>query len=71
MMNYLGPHPIRLHKKDNSHPEFSGSYLAALVLFGISHPAASLKVPYHGTLSLTEAEFLREIASQTIQQAGK
>lgn len=71
MLNYLSPHPVRLHKKDNSHPEFNGSYLAALVLFGTIHPTASLNVRYHGTLSPTEAKSLQDLASQTIRQVRK
>jgi hypothetical protein len=71
MVNYVGPNPIRLHKKDNSHPEFNGSYLAALVLFGTIHPTASLNVPYQGTLSPTEAKSLQDLASKTTRQSRK
>ncbi len=71
LLNYQGPHPLRLHKKDNSHPEFNGSYLAALVLFAKIHPTASLSVPFHGTLSATEAKYIQDIASQSIRQSGK
>lgn len=71
MLNYLDSHPLRLHKKDNSHPEFNGSYLAALVLFGTIHPIAGLNVPFHGALNESDAKTLQNLASQAIRQAQK
>ena len=43
-LNYAAPKPVRLHQKDNSHPEFVGTYLNALIFFGkiydVKSPAA-------------------------------
>jgi hypothetical protein len=33
-LNYASPKPVRLHQKDNSHPEYVGTYLNALIFFG-------------------------------------
>ena len=33
-LNYASSSPARLHQKDNSHPEFVGTYLNALIFFG-------------------------------------
>ena len=71
LTNYLSPQPIRLHKKDNSHPEFSGSYLAALVLYATIQPTTGLSVPFHGGLSETEAKSLQDLTSQTVRQVRK
>ncbi len=42
-LNYATSPAVRLHAPDNSHPNFAGTYLAALVIFGRIHavPAPS------------------------------
>lgn len=66
--NYQDAKAIRLHSKDNSHPAFSGSYLAALVIYATIHTGAKLNVPFHGNLPEAEAALLQNTALQT---AGK
>ena len=70
-LNYHSPQVIRLHKKDNSHPEFNGSYLAALVLYATLNPKASLQAPYHGQLSKSDAAYLQEIAHRVTHPVVK
>jgi hypothetical protein len=67
-LNYKNPNALRLHRKDNSHPEFNGSYLAALVLYATVYHPESLSVPYHGNLFVTEASYLQEIATEAMKQ---
>ena len=67
-LNYKNPHALRLHRQDNSHPEFNGSYLAALVFYATIYHPGSLNVPYHGSLSVAEAGYLQKIASEAIKQ---
>ncbi|MEI7929171.1 MAG: hypothetical protein WCH40_11525 [Verrucomicrobiales bacterium] len=69
--NYQSPQAIRLHKKDNSHPEFSGSYLAALVFYATFNPSASLQVSYHGQLSESEAVYLQGLAHRVTRPVVK
>ena len=59
----------RLHAKDNSHPTFSGSYLAGLVLYSTLHPGAKLDVPFHGNLPAPDAARLQGIAAEAVRQA--
>lgn len=54
--NYQSAHPVRLHQKDLSHPEFVGTYLAALVFYKTLYEPKELKVGYRGKLSAEEAE---------------
>ena len=65
-LNYKDAHPLRLHAKDNSHPDFNGSYLAGLVIFGAVYQPASLAVGYHGKLGNEEAVRLQRIATQAL-----
>jgi len=71
--NYKNPNAVRLHKPDNSHPTFSGSYLAALVLYGTIYHPSNLDVSYHGALGRPEALHLQAIATQAmrIRHEGK
>ena len=63
-LNYKNPNAIRLHAADNLHPAFTGSYLAALVIYGIIYHPPNLNVFYHGDLSHTETLYLQTIAMQ-------
>jgi hypothetical protein len=63
-LNYKNPNAIRLHNADNSHPAFSGSYLAALVIYGTIYHPPNLNVRYHGDLNSAEALYLQSIAMQ-------
>jgi hypothetical protein len=63
-LQYANPKALRLHRQDNSHPEFSGSYLAGLVLYATIHPAAKLAVSFQGELSEADASALQKLAGQ-------
>ena len=61
-LNYQKTEPHRLHAPDNSHPNFAGTYLAALVFYKtICHPA-DLKIAYREKLSEDEARYLQGLA---------
>ena len=65
-LNYKSPGPIRLHAKDNSHPAFSGSYLAAVVIYGAIYHPPSLALKFRGPLNDAEATRLQNFASQAL-----
>jgi hypothetical protein len=67
-LNYQNPGAIRLHKPDNSHPEWAGSYLAGLALYGIIYHPAKLNVAFRGQLSDAQATYLQGIAAQALQR---
>ncbi|MCE9518862.1 MAG: hypothetical protein K8R87_04780 [Verrucomicrobia bacterium] len=69
-LNYQSANPIRLHAKDNSHPAFSGSYLAALVIYATIYQPPSLTLKYHGELDEAEAARLQMLASQAVKQSN-
>ena len=69
--NYQNSAAVRLHVKDNSHPAFNGSYLAALVLYATIYQPAALNVRYAGGLDAEEAAYLRQLAAQAVSQKGK
>jgi hypothetical protein len=64
-LNYQNPNAIRLHANDNSHPAFSGSYLAALVIYRTIYHPPNLEVSYHGDLNSAETRYLQALAMRT------
>jgi hypothetical protein len=66
-LNYQDPKALRLHAKDNSHPEFRGTYLAALVFFHTIYHHKDLDVRYRGKLSEEEASYLKGLAEKLAQ----
>ncbi len=66
-LNYKSATPLRLHAKDNSHPVFGGSYLAALVIYATIYHPPTLAIPYRGTLNESEALRLQELAMQAMK----
>jgi len=69
-LHYQQPGAARFHKPDNSHPEWQGSYLAALVIYGaVVHPP-KMEVPFHGNLSDSQAASLQSIAAQVFHRKG-
>jgi hypothetical protein len=60
----------RLHAADNSHPAFSGSYLAALVIYGTIYDTDTLAVDYRGGLSEAEAAQLQGVATEALRAAA-
>ena len=59
--NYLSKQPYRLHVADNSHPDFKGTYLAALVMYKTIYQPKDLAVAYRGKLSEEEAKALQAL----------
>lgn len=68
-LSYQHPRAMRLHAKDNSHPGFNGSYLAALVIYATIYQPTSLAISYHGNLK-AEAGYLQGLAAQAIHAAA-
>lgn len=60
--NYQSKQPYRLHAADNSHPDFKGTYLAALVMYKTIYQPKALAVAYRGKLSEEEAKALQALA---------
>lgn len=57
--NYRTKQPFRLHAADNSHPDFNGTYLAALVMYKTIYQPKDVAVAYRGKLSEAEAKALQ------------
>ena len=57
--NYQSKQPYRLHVADNSHPDFNGTYLAALVMYKTIYQPKDVAVAYRGKLSEAEAKALQ------------
>jgi len=66
-LNYKNPAAVRLHSKDNSHPAFNGSYLAALVFHAMIYQPATLKVRHTGNIRGKEAAYLQKLAAQAVK----
>ncbi len=62
-LHYQKPGTPRLHDGDNSHPTYSGSYLAALVIYTTIYRPPKLEISYHGSLPDHEAAALQKIAT--------
>ncbi len=59
--NYQSKQPYRLHVADNSHPDFKGTYLAALVMYKTIYQPKDVAVAYRGKLSEEEAKALQAL----------
>jgi hypothetical protein len=59
--NYLSKQPLHLHVADHSHPDFKGTYLAALVMYKTIYQPKDVAVAYHGKLSDAEAKALQAL----------
>ena len=59
--NYQSKQPMRLHVADNSHPDFKGTYLAALVMYKTIYQPKDVAVAYRGKLSDAEAKTLQAL----------
>jgi hypothetical protein len=59
--NYQSKQPYRLHVADQSHPDFNGTYLAALVLYKTIYQPKDVAVSYRGKLSEAESKALQAI----------
>ena len=70
-LNYKSATPLTLHAKDNSHPVFGGSYLAAMVIYATIYHPPTLAIPYRGALSESEALRLQDFALQAVKANAK
>lgn len=59
--NYQSKQPYRLHVADHSHPDFKGTYLAALVIFKTIYQPKDVAVAYRGKLSEVDAKALQNL----------
>jgi hypothetical protein len=59
--NYQSKEPFRLHVADNSHPDFKGTYIAALVMYRTIYQPKDVAVAYRGKLSEAEAKALQAL----------
>lgn len=59
--NYQSKQPYRLHVADNSHPDFKGTYLAALVMYKTIYQPKDVAVAYRGKLSEVDAKALQAL----------
>lgn len=59
--NYQSKQPLRLHVADNSHPDFNGTYLAALVMYQTIYQPKDVAVKYRGKLSEAAATALQAL----------
>lgn len=69
MRNDAAANAPRLHAADHSHPTQSGSYLAALVIYGTLYDTADLVVDYRAGLGEAEAAQLQHIATEALRAA--
>ena len=66
-LNYLSSAPIRLHQKDNSHPEFIGTYLNALIFYGKIYDVKSPAPKWTGKLNEAQAAVMHETAAKVLK----
>lgn len=66
-LNYAADKPVRLHAKDNSHPEFVGTYLNALIFFGKIYDVKTPAPKWSGKLDEAQAKLMQGYASQVLK----
>jgi hypothetical protein len=66
-LNYASATPLRLHTKDNSHPEFVGTYLNALIFFGKIYGVKAPAPKWVGKLDEAQAKLMQGYASQVLK----
>ena len=66
-LNYASAEAVRLHTKDNSHPEFVGTYLNALVFFGKIYDVKAPSPKWTGKLDEAEAKLMQAYAAQVLK----
>ena len=59
--NYSSASPINLYDSDGSHPNFAGSYLAALDIFSTVYGPVTKDLNYRGTLGKDQADYLQNL----------
>ena len=66
-LNYASPQAVRLHTKDNSHPEFVGTYLNALIFFGKVYGVKTPAPKWTGKLDEAQATLMQGYAAQVLK----
>lgn len=66
-LNYASAAPIRLHTQDNSHPEFAGTYLNALIFFGAIYGEKAPAPKWNGKLDEAQAKLMQGYAAQVLK----
>ena len=66
-LNYASAKPIRLHRADNSHPEFVGTYLNALVFFGKIYGVKDPAPKWTGKLDEAQAKLMQAYAAKVLK----
>lgn len=66
-LNYASAEPVRLHTKDNSHPEFVGTYLNALIFFGKVYDVKAPAPKWTGKLDEAQAKLMQGYAAQVLK----
>jgi hypothetical protein len=67
-INYRSQNPIELYASDGSHPDFAGSYLAALDIFSTIYGQVPKTLKYRGTLGKDEAAVLLDLVSRNFPE---
>jgi hypothetical protein len=60
-IHYGSTSPINLYDPDGSHPNFAGSYLAALDIFSTVYGPITKDLNYSGTLGKNQADYLQNL----------
>ena len=66
-LNYAAPKPVRLHQKDNSHPEYVGTYLNALIFFGKIYDMKAPVAKSAGKLDDAQAKLMQGYAAKVLK----
>lgn len=66
-LNYAAVSPLRLHTKDNSHPEFVGTYLNALIFFGKIYGVKAPEPKWTGKLEEAQAKLMQGYAAKVLK----
>ena len=66
-LNYASAKPVRLHQKDNSHPEFVGTYLNALIFFGKIYDVKTPAAKVTGKVDEAQAKLMQGYAAKVLK----
>jgi hypothetical protein len=66
-LNYASAAPVRLHTSDQSHPEYVGTYLNALIFFGNIYGVKEPAPKWLGNLDEAQAKLMQGYAVQVLK----
>lgn len=66
-LNYASASPLRLHTTDNSHPEFAGTYLNAVIFFGKICDVKAPSPKWTGKLDEAQAKLMQGYAAEVLK----